>query len=299
MRSNTLKPMLRQCEDLASFLNAADDRFVRCADFLAWRRAPDLFGIDVWGDGSPTNLERRASALDHFTASGYRGQRLFFDNSICCDASPTTYRAAVEYWSSRRARHGAAVDKMAGVVGSGYVGALVAGLTMLLNVGYSVRMFQSVEAALAWLGEPDAHAFAAELQALRPSAQSERDVLTRLQQLLVEQDLSLEVGEAARRLGMSSRTLQRRLSTSNTTFQAELLRARLTRATTLMLTGKYTMTAIAFDLGFASPQHFSSRFSAIYGQPPSTWLRNYHATESGARRLGNRAPGALEDGACD
>jgi AraC-like DNA-binding protein len=293
--------MLRRCEDLASFLSAADDRFVRCDDFLAWRRAPDLFGIDVWGDGSPANLERRASVLDRFAAPGCRGQRLLFDNSICCDASPTTFRAAVEFWSSRRARHEAALDKMAGVVASGYVGALITGLTMLLDVGYSVRMFQSVEAALAWLGEPDARALAAQLQALRPCAQDVHDVLARLQRLLVEQDLSLDVGEAARRLGMSPRTLQRRLATSNTTFQAELLRAKLTRATTLMLTGRYTMTAIAFDLGFASPQHFSSRFSAIYGQPPSTWLRNYHATESGSLCLGNRTAGAGEGegGGCD
>lgn len=190
------------------------------------------------------------------------------------------YRAAAEYWSSRRERHAAAVDKVACVIAAGYVGAVVSGLTMLLNLGDSVRVFQSLEPALAWLGEPDAHSFAAELRALRSSAQTERDVLGRLQQLLVEEGLSLDISEAARRLGMSARTLQRRLATSNTTFQAELLRAKLVRATSLMVTGKYTMTAIAFDLGFASPQHFSSRFSAVYGQPPSAWLRDYHATET-------------------
>jgi len=274
------KAMLRQCEDIDSFLSAADDRFARCVDFMAWRRAPDLLGIDAWGDGCPANLARRARVLDHFTAPGTRGQRVLFDSSSCCDGSPSMYRAAVEYWSSRRERHAAAVDKMACVIASGYVGAVVSGLTMLLNLGDSVRVFQSLEAALTWVGEPDAQSLAAELRVLRPSAQNEREILGRLQQLLVEEDLSLEISEAARRLGMSARTLQRRLATSNTTFQAELLRAKLTRATTLMVTGKYTMTAIAFDLGFASPQHFSSRFSAVYGQPPSTWLRNYHASET-------------------
>jgi AraC-like DNA-binding protein len=53
-----------------------------------------------------------------------------------------------------------------------------------------------------------------------------------------------------------------------------------------MLTGKYTITAIAFDLGFASPQHFSSRFASAYGEPPSTWLRNYRAAGGDCRGLG-------------
>ena len=272
---------MRACQDIDTFLNASEDRFVRCADFVAWHRAPDLLGIDVWGDGSRANIERRRHLLDSWVAEGRGRQRVLFDSSTSCDVSPMMYKAAFEFWSSRRDRHAAMIEKLAVVISNGYVGALVTGLTALLDLGYSVRTFMQLEAALTWLGESDASHLAVELRGLRPSDTADAAVLGRLQELLRDEDLSLEVTEAASRLGMSSRTLQRRLTSACTTFQAEQLRAKLARATTLMLTGKYSMTAIAFDLGFASPQHFSSRFSAVYGQPPSVWLRKFHAAEGG------------------
>ncbi|HET8940130.1 MAG TPA: helix-turn-helix domain-containing protein, partial [Polyangiales bacterium] len=38
--------------------------------------------------------------------------------------------------------------------------------------------------------------------------------------------------------------------------------------------GGRSITTIALELGFASVQHFSARFSAVYGQSPRSWLRN-------------------------
>lgn len=118
------------------------------------------------------------------------------------------------------------------------------------------------------------------LRSLR-AVDREDATLEYLRGVLAAEESSLDVSTAASQLRLSARTLQRRLAAKGTTFQAELLRARLAKATTRMVEGKLSLSAIAFDLGFASPQHFSSRFSSVYGVSPSTWLRNYHAAESG------------------
>ena len=89
----------------------------------------------------------------------------------------------------------------------------------------------------------------------------------------METHFSISSSQAARRIGMSQRTLQRRLSEARTTFHAELSSAKLAMAKTLMSLGGRSMTAIALELGFASVQHFSSRFSAVHGESPSSWLR--------------------------
>ena len=132
-------------------------------------------------------------------------------------------------------------------------------------------MFDAFEPALAWLGF-GASSYASALYPLR-----ERDaddaLLRRLHQLLTDERFTLRLGQAARQLGMSERTLQRKLNAARTTFQAESARAKLAMAKTLMLSGAHNLTAIALELGFGSLQHFSTRFRASHGVPPSRWLQ--------------------------
>jgi len=249
-----------------------------------WCGAPDLFGMDVWGDSCRAILDRRARVVDHFTGSGGDPHRILIDNSMARDASPELFRVAAEFWGSRRERHAATIASIAVTVSNDYAGALLTGFTMLLDFGCPVRTFSKLDAALSWLGVSAANDFASELRKLRPNTYQNETVLKQLEGIFLERDLEMDLAVAARRLGMSPRTLQRRLSTYCTTFQQELLRAKLSRATLLMVAGRHSITAIASDLGFASLQHFSSRFSAVYGKPPSAWLRNYHAIHRGRLR---------------
>lgn len=50
-----------------------------------------------------------------------------------------------------------------------------------------------------------------------------------------------------------------------------LLRRRLEAATDLLLAGEHSVTAIAFDLGFASSQHFATIFRKFFGAGPLDW----------------------------
>jgi AraC-like DNA-binding protein len=79
------------------------------------------------------------------------------------------------------------------------------------------------------------------------------------------------VETTARALGLSTRTLQRRLREADTTFQGEVLSARVRMAQRCMLESDASLTAIALDTGFTSPQHMATVFRRLVGQTPSAW----------------------------
>ena len=80
---------------------------------------------------------------------------------------------------------------------------------------------------------------------------------------------------AARQLGIPVRTLHDRLARDGTRFGDELMHHRLERAHSLLRAGAHREVAeIATRCGFVSAAHFSRRFSARYGYPPSALRRS-------------------------
>jgi AraC-like DNA-binding protein len=74
---------------------------------------------------------------------------------------------------------------------------------------------------------------------------------------------------AARALGLSERSLSRRLKELSTTFRAEQQRARVRAAESLLLDTELKVDAVARRIGFASRAHFSEFFHRATGETPS------------------------------
>jgi AraC-like DNA-binding protein len=91
----------------------------------------------------------------------------------------------------------------------------------------------------------------------------------------------ISVSGAAGALGMSERTLQRKLGEVGTTFQDEMAEARIRAAKRMLLDGDAPLTAIAFDVGCASLQHFSALFRKRTGQSPSDFRRQSRTPRGG------------------
>jgi AraC-like DNA-binding protein len=77
----------------------------------------------------------------------------------------------------------------------------------------------------------------------------------------------------ARALGMSVRSLQRGLAALDTSFSAELDRARRERACLLLRRPELTVAEIAFMLGYAEPRVFHRSFRRWTGQTPTGYRR--------------------------
>ncbi|MCJ2033882.1 AraC family transcriptional regulator [Methylobacterium sp. J-068] len=78
----------------------------------------------------------------------------------------------------------------------------------------------------------------------------------------------------ARRLGISRRTLQRRLDDAGTRYVDIQHRVLTRRAKTLLAGNKLPIGQIAFELGYADASHFTRAFLEWTGITPSRWRRN-------------------------
>lgn len=76
-------------------------------------------------------------------------------------------------------------------------------------------------------------------------------------------------GEVARQLGISARTLSRRLAEADTSFNAVLDETRAALAREYLSSGELSNTEIAYLLGYAEPSSFSAACRRWTGQPPS------------------------------
>jgi AraC-like DNA-binding protein len=95
--------------------------------------------------------------------------------------------------------------------------------------------------------------------------------VVRLRALLAGELHDKPFATLARMLGVSGRTLRRRLRDAGTCFHAELKLARLRAARHQLVFTDIKIIALALELGFRSPQHFSTMFRRETGLAPSAW----------------------------
>lgn len=88
---------------------------------------------------------------------------------------------------------------------------------------------------------------------------------------------TLTLASEAERLGMSSRTLQRRLTDAGTSLQSILDDCRKEMAARLLLETNLTLSSIAYKVGFSAPAAFTRSAIRWFGMTPSEY-RQKHGT---------------------
>ncbi len=234
---------------------------------LLWGRPTEAIAVAL---GRTLTLELDGRVAPHAS---------IFDCSRMEGAEPGAFRRLTEYV----AKHGHLLAKqvrcLAIVRPAGLEGAIVAGAPEVVPLPYPAKVFHDAPAALAWLdsvGPRGAHAatdFAPELDAMYAAATGTAPVVSALRLLLDAHLAGLALGDAARRLGVSDRSLQRKLAEAGTNFQAELADARIRAAKRMLVDTDAPLTTIALEVGCASLQHFSALFRKKTGQSPSAWRR--------------------------
>ena len=80
-----------------------------------------------------------------------------------------------------------------------------------------------------------------------------------------------KLDEAARMLGLSPRSLRRKLGEAGTTFQQQLDQVRLRMAIKLLTETDEPIYSIAYELGFENASHFGRAFKKWTGKSPSSY----------------------------
>jgi AraC-like DNA-binding protein len=159
------------------------------------------------------------------------------------------------------------VRRLAVVCNSGLAETLMNGFFATGAAPPSSQVFTEQRPALEWLGRAG---LADELTALRAESRGEGP-LAQLREYLSGALADASLDRAARSLGVTERTLQRRLKEVGTSFQDEVTVARVRAAEALMRETDRKLSDIAQAVGCASSQHFSDTFRRVRGVSPSEW----------------------------
>jgi len=135
--------------------------------------------------------------------------------------------------------------------------------TVIFSAGDAARPFLSENEAMWAFFEPELRRRLAQLEA---NASTEERMHAALLELLPSGLASAEA--VATKLGMSKRTLQRRLSAESETFQAILDRTREGLARHYLATSAMSGAEISFLLGYEDPNSFFRAFHAWTGDTP-------------------------------
>jgi AraC-like DNA-binding protein len=239
--------------------------------FAYWYPHAHMTGFALWESPDEQVIKQLNRVMDVVLSSRVQHISLV-DMGLLRGADPTAFRAMAEYLASRWEAFGERIAKQALVRPRGFAGAVVAGFYEVVTPSFPVHVCSALEEALAWLdiaAEPDV---CAAVLASREAAQHTHPFVRELRLTLRTETWSADLPAIARKLGVSVRTLQRRLTQLDTTFQSEVQSARLEAAQS-MLTEGVNLTRIAQELGFCSLQHFSTLFRKHYGQSPRAWLK--------------------------
>ncbi len=110
-----------------------------------------------------------------------------------------------------------------------------------------------------------------QLSQINDTSELERRILDQIGEALSEGVPTL--ADVARRMGMSSRTLQRRLAAEGLAYQDLVLDARKSLSEQLLRRTDYALAEIAFLTGFSDQSTFTRAFKRWHGQTPASFRR--------------------------
>jgi AraC-like DNA-binding protein len=263
---------MRLAADIEDFWRDPIGRYFVERAFLQFCASADLWGYLIWGEIGESDLQRLAFTVGHEGWKNCEPHRSFIDFSRVTSIDISGYPILRAAQAAHRDELARRIKQMVIVRPDSIVGAIAAGIQHLVSFPHPVKVVATAEEGLRRLGVADASLLTVlELEAERARLESSARVLADLHAVLDAHLPELALPAVAKQLGMSPRSLQRKLRELGTSFQAERNLAQVRVAQRLMSQTDATLSQIALDVGCHSLQHFSTLFRRIAGETPSQW----------------------------
>jgi len=216
-------------------------------------------GTLVWGDPDESVVEQWSVWTRLRLSSRFEPHSSIFDVSRVDRIGVPAFSALARYQSEHAENLAKYVTRLAVVHGGGLTGATAAGFLTVWPMSIPTRAFGDVAAALEWLERAEDAALMTELHRVLDGANARPAILRDLE-IFLELHPNATPQLAAHALGISPRSLQRRLSEQGTTFRRVLDATRVRLAQGLLMDSDASITQIALQVGLTSPQHLSTLF---------------------------------------
>lgn len=288
----TAMARLRQATGLAEYRSAPTGSYVVSSSFVVWCADPRFYGMAIWGRPEEAEIRRLCPLLDVEVRPEAIPHASLVDLRRLQSVDPLAFAAFATHLQARAPLYRELVTCQARVRPNGLPGAIVAGFDKVVRPAHPVAVHESPGEALAWLGRSDRADLIEELEEIVAAAMGELNCVQRLRRVLVPPLSEVTLESAARQLGLSTRTLQRRLRDEGTSFQAEHAAAQVRAAQVLLRDPSLTLTTVALEVGASSLANFSTMFRRHTGEAPSEWRRRVRGAADAGPRAG--AAGAME-----
>jgi AraC-like DNA-binding protein len=261
---------MKQCVSIQDYIANPIGRYIFGSTWLVWYKAAGLSGIVFWGRPEPEHIASVIRAID-IDVDG-RPRTSLVDVRRVESIAPASFDTLAAYLGSHHEKLKHRVSAQALVRPDGLVGTAVAGFCRVLAHPYPVEVFTDPYEALAWMGVAGQQDVIIEVDRIVESARDVPSAIRALRACLAENlGKNTSLREAAKFLRLSSRSLQRKLRSVNSSFRAEQNNTRVESAKRLMLDTNFDIKRVAFEVGCLSVSNFSVFFRKVVGQTPSTW----------------------------
>jgi AraC-like DNA-binding protein len=239
---------MEQARNVESFLRDPSGQWFATRTTLVWNASPTLSGIASWGRPSASEAEENLRLFESLYALRAPTDLVMDGSGIEAfdlDALECLLAWARQHMDVLQSR----VRRRIGVIPDGTIGLVLAGLSPVLGWLSDVSIAPDLRTAVRELNADEPDALTSEIEGLVRSLQGVPALILELRVLLRSRDGNLALPDAARLLGTSTRTLQRALSSSGTSFRVEEQDARFEAATRLLSSTDDKVSAIARKLG--------------------------------------------------
>jgi AraC-like DNA-binding protein len=269
---------LQPATSVEDYLLAPVDRYSISRSWLVFDCA-ELFGGVFWGTLDAAAIHDLVPYLDITAWPHQRRKPFYLDMRLAEGFSPDVFALRGDLLASMRATVEMLV-RGAIVYTPGIVGAIVTGLHNIAPPPFPEEFFTDPIAALRWAGCEQPIPLLDEIDRLRREGVAPTALVRELRALLeavpatdesTDVKRRLGLNEAARALGHSPRSLQRKLAQAGTSFQEELALGTVRRVQRLLLQPGTSVTTVALEVGCASSQHLCRLFRKVVGQTPTEW----------------------------
>ena len=251
--------------DLQAFFGEPAYRFVVFRSFAYWQAERRVFGIVIWGRPDEADVAEICAAHEVGANPLFRGHTSLVDVRALDSVDLLAFGKLLAYLKKRREAWSPMVSRQAVLHGGGFAHATVAGMFEFFRPNHPVVFFD--DPALAY----DAVGASAErdaIEALRADLLDTPDIVRRVQVAFETLPARTGLGQVARRVGMSVRSLQRHLQAAGSSLRAERQSYMLRQSERLLEETDLDLDAIAASVGASSASHLVMLFRQHRGTTP-------------------------------
>lgn len=253
---------------LDAFFAEPAKRVVVERSFAYWQAERRVFGIILWGRPNESDVTQICAAHEVGANPLFKGHTSLVDIRAVESVDLLAFQKLLAYLIKRREDWSPNVSRQAVLYQGGYAHAVVLGMFNLLRPGHEVLFVDEPAKAYAMVSASDVRE---EVEAMRLDLLGTPEIIRRVRSAFETLSPHSEPSDVARHLGMSVRSLQRRLAAYDTTLGGEQQLHILRASEALLEHTELDLEAVAAQAGAASASHLVTLFRRHHDTTPGNF----------------------------